>query len=182
MPGSQHGPSIKDPDQYEALRDQGMSKEKAARISNRSANEGRSQVGERGGEAENYEDRTKDELPSTGLACRPGRHHAHDEGRTDRRAEVALTTYGFTLSSEEHLGGVVDLARRAESVGFEFLTVSDHFHPWVEAQGHSPFVWSLLGAIATVTDRIRVGRRRHVSDREDPPGDRGARRRRPARC
>ena len=62
MPGSQHGPSIKDPDQYEALRDQGMSKEKAARISNRSANEGRSQVGERGGEAENYEDRTKDEL------------------------------------------------------------------------------------------------------------------------
>ncbi len=62
MPGSKHGPSIKDPDQYEALRDQGMSKEKAARISNQSANEGRSQVGERGGDAENYEDRTKDEL------------------------------------------------------------------------------------------------------------------------
>ena len=69
-----------------------------------------------------------------------------------------MTTYGFTLSSEEHPPAeLVDLARRAESVGFEFLTVSDHFHPWVEAQGHSPFVWSLLGAIATVTDRIRVG-------------------------
>ena len=62
MPGSTHGPSIKDPEQYEALRDEGMSKEKAARISNQSAKEGRAEVGERGGEAENYEDRTKDEL------------------------------------------------------------------------------------------------------------------------
>lgn len=62
MPRSQHGPSIKDPEQYEALRDEGMSKEKAARISNASSNEGRSEVGRRGGEAENYEDRTKDEL------------------------------------------------------------------------------------------------------------------------
>lgn len=62
MPGKDHGSSIKDPDQYEALRDEGMSKEKAARISNASANEGRSEVGERGGEATDYEDRTKDEL------------------------------------------------------------------------------------------------------------------------
>jgi hypothetical protein len=62
MPGSQHGPSVKDPEQYEALRDEGMSKEKAARISNSSAAEGRSEVGRRGGEGEAYEDRTKDEL------------------------------------------------------------------------------------------------------------------------
>jgi general stress protein YciG len=62
MPGSQHGPSVKDPEQYEALRDEGMSKEKAARISNASDNEGRSEVGRRGGQAEDYEDRTKDEL------------------------------------------------------------------------------------------------------------------------
>jgi hypothetical protein len=62
MPENQHGPSIKDPEQYEALRDEGMSKEKAARISNASANEGRSEVGRRGGEGEAYEDRTKDEL------------------------------------------------------------------------------------------------------------------------
>ncbi|QGG94716.1 DUF7218 family protein [Actinomarinicola tropica] len=62
MPGKSHGPSVKDPDQYEALRDEGMSKEKAARISNASDNEGRSEVGRRGGEAEDYEDRTKDEL------------------------------------------------------------------------------------------------------------------------
>lgn len=56
------GPSIKDPDQYEALRDEGMSKEKAARISNASAREGRSTVGRRGGRGGDYEDRTKDEL------------------------------------------------------------------------------------------------------------------------
>ena len=57
-----HGPSVKDDEQYEALRDEGMSKEKAARIANQSAAEGRSTVGRRGGEAEDYEDRTVDEL------------------------------------------------------------------------------------------------------------------------
>jgi len=53
---------VKDPEQYEALRDEGMSKEKAARISNASAKEGRSTVGARGGRGGDYEDRTKDEL------------------------------------------------------------------------------------------------------------------------
>lgn len=56
------GPSVKDPEQYEALRDEGMSKEKAARISNASAEEGRSTVGARGGRNGDYEDRTKDDL------------------------------------------------------------------------------------------------------------------------
>ena len=59
MPKKGPGPSIKDPDQYEALRDDGMSKEKAARISNSSANEGRSTVARRGGRAEDYDDRSK---------------------------------------------------------------------------------------------------------------------------
>lgn len=63
MPGRKNpGPSVKDPEQYGALRDDGMSKEKAARISNASAKEGRRAVGRRGGKAEDYEDRTKDEL------------------------------------------------------------------------------------------------------------------------
>lgn len=62
MPENRHGSSVKDPDQYEALRDEGMSKEKAARISNASAAEGRDEVGRRGGEADRYEDRTKEEL------------------------------------------------------------------------------------------------------------------------
>ena len=57
-----HGPSVKDDEVYEAVREDGGSKEKAARIANASAAEGRSKVGERGGEAENYEDRTVDEL------------------------------------------------------------------------------------------------------------------------
>jgi hypothetical protein len=56
------GPSIKDPELYEKLRDDGASKEKAARISNAAAATSRSTMGERGGEAESYEDRTVDEL------------------------------------------------------------------------------------------------------------------------
>ena len=56
------GPSVKDAEVYEALRDDGASKEKAARIANASAARGRSEVGERGGEATDYEDRTVDEL------------------------------------------------------------------------------------------------------------------------
>jgi hypothetical protein len=62
MPGKQHGPSVKDPDQYEALRRKGMSKEKAARISNESAGSSRSKVGRRGGSARDYDDRTKEQL------------------------------------------------------------------------------------------------------------------------
>jgi hypothetical protein len=55
-----HGPSVKDDETYEALRDDGASKEKAARIANAKA--GGEDVSEKGGEAENYEDRTKEEL------------------------------------------------------------------------------------------------------------------------
>lgn len=54
--------SIKDPEMYEALRRDGASKEKAARISNAAARDGREEVGERGGEAGSYEDWTVDEL------------------------------------------------------------------------------------------------------------------------
>ena len=57
-----HGPMIKNDDQYEALRKEGMSKEKAARITNASWSQGRSTVARRGATAENYEDRTKQEL------------------------------------------------------------------------------------------------------------------------
>jgi hypothetical protein len=57
-----HGPSVKDDELYEKLRDHGESKEKAARIANQAASEGRSSVGRRGGEGKSYEDRTVDEL------------------------------------------------------------------------------------------------------------------------
>jgi hypothetical protein len=57
-----HGSSVKDDDQYEALRREGASKEKAARIANSSSNSSRSATGRRGGDAGDYDDRTKDEL------------------------------------------------------------------------------------------------------------------------
>jgi len=65
---------------------------------------------------------------------------------------------GVGLSSEE-LGpdAIVRAAALAEEVGFHTAWVSDHFHPWIDAQGESPFVWSVLGAIAHATDRIRIG-------------------------
>ena len=56
------GPSIKDPEMYEALRDDGNSKEKSARIANAAANTSRSEVGAKGGESGSYEDWTVDEL------------------------------------------------------------------------------------------------------------------------
>ena len=61
MPGRRNS-SLKDPELYEELRDDGASKEKAARISNAAANRGRSNVGRKGGESGSYEDWTVDEL------------------------------------------------------------------------------------------------------------------------
>jgi G6PDH family F420-dependent oxidoreductase len=65
---------------------------------------------------------------------------------------------GYALSSEEHRpGDLVRFAVGAEQAGFSFALISDHFHPWTDAQGHSPFVWATLGGIAQATDRLRVG-------------------------
>lgn len=61
MPGEKNK-SLKDPDLYEELRDDGASKEKAARISNAAAAEGRDEVGRKGGEHGSYEDWTVEEL------------------------------------------------------------------------------------------------------------------------
>jgi G6PDH family F420-dependent oxidoreductase len=65
---------------------------------------------------------------------------------------------GYWLSSEEHEPKqLVENAVRAEEAGFEHVLISDHIHPWVDAQGHSPFVWGVIGAIGQATDRIRLG-------------------------
>jgi G6PDH family F420-dependent oxidoreductase len=59
---------------------------------------------------------------------------------------------GYFLSSEEF--GPLELieqARRAEQAGFHALWISDHYHPWNDEQGHSPFVWSVIGALAQAT-------------------------------
>jgi coenzyme F420-dependent glucose-6-phosphate dehydrogenase len=65
---------------------------------------------------------------------------------------------GYALSSEEHgPRDLVEHARRAEDVGFSFALVSDHYHPWTDGQGQSPFVWGVLGGIAEATSTLRVG-------------------------
>ena len=66
--------------------------------------------------------------------------------------------WGYTCSSEEFEAS--DLARHAtmaEDVGFEFVSVSDHYHPWTRSQGHSPFVWGTVGAIAALTRSVGIG-------------------------
>jgi G6PDH family F420-dependent oxidoreductase len=69
-----------------------------------------------------------------------------------------MAELGYALSSEEHgPNELVDLAARAEDAGFDFVSISDHFHPWISQQGHSPFVWSTLGGIARETEDLDVG-------------------------
>ncbi len=65
------------------------------------------------------------------------------------------TTYGFTLMCE--LRDPKELVRQAvaaEDAGFDFLVISDHFHPWLGEHEHSPFAWAVLGGVATQTSRI----------------------------
>lgn len=59
---------------------------------------------------------------------------------------------GYFLSSEEFgPHEQIEQARMAEEAGFEALWISDHYHPWVEAQGQSPFVWSVIGGLSQTT-------------------------------
>lgn len=69
-----------------------------------------------------------------------------------------MTEFGYALSSEEHApNDLVCYAVRAEQIGFTFALISDHFHPWTDRQGHSPFVWTVIGGIAQATQRLRLG-------------------------
>jgi G6PDH family F420-dependent oxidoreductase len=59
---------------------------------------------------------------------------------------------GYFLACEEFgPRELVDQARRAEEAGFHALWISDHYHPWNDQQGHSPFVWSVIGALSEAT-------------------------------
>lgn len=64
-----------------------------------------------------------------------------------------MTKFGYFLSSEE-LGPqeIVRAAQQAEQAGFDRVWISDHYHPWTEEQGESPFVWAAIGAIAATTN------------------------------
>jgi G6PDH family F420-dependent oxidoreductase len=69
-----------------------------------------------------------------------------------------MPEFGYALSSEEH--GPCELVRyaqQAETAGFSFALISDHFHPWIDKQGQSPFAWTVIGAIAQATSRLRLG-------------------------
>ncbi len=69
-----------------------------------------------------------------------------------------MIKFGYALSSEEHNpSNLVHYAQRAEEVGFDFAMISDHYHPWMSVQGHSPFVWSVIGGIAQATKNLRLG-------------------------
>jgi G6PDH family F420-dependent oxidoreductase len=68
-----------------------------------------------------------------------------------------MTRFGYTLMGEQ--AGPKELvahARLAEQAGFDFEVMSDHYFPWLEAQGHSPYTWSVLGAVAHVTERVEL--------------------------
>ncbi len=65
--------------------------------------------------------------------------------------------FGYFLSSEEYSPrDLVEQAVRAEAAGWNELLISDHYHPWLDRQGHSPFVWGVIGAIAGATESVTV--------------------------
>ena len=69
-----------------------------------------------------------------------------------------MSVIGYAFASEEHgPNELVNLAQQAERTGFKFGLVSDHYHPWISRQGHSPFVWSVLGGISQMTKNLAVG-------------------------
>lgn len=68
-----------------------------------------------------------------------------------------MVKFGYKLMSEEHgPKALVENAVRAEAAGFDFLCLSDHYHPWLEVQGHSPYAWSVFGAIAHATSTAGI--------------------------
>jgi Putative Actinobacterial Holin-X, holin superfamily III/Luciferase-like monooxygenase len=80
-----------------------------------------------------------------------------------------MVEIGYSMSSEEHAPlDLVQYAKIAEDVGFSFALISDHYPPWISRQGHSLFVWSVIGAIATATDRLRGGTGHLLVDADAP--------------
>ena len=68
-----------------------------------------------------------------------------------------MTRFGYTLMTEQ--SGPKDLVRyavAAEQAGFDFEVSSDHYFPWLSAQGHAPYAWTVLGAVAQATERVEL--------------------------
>jgi G6PDH family F420-dependent oxidoreductase len=73
------------------------------------------------------------------------------------RRRPTAAQFGYTLYCEGN--PPKDLVRQAvaaEEAGFDFLVISDHYHPWLTSQEHSAFAWSVLGAVAQATERIEL--------------------------
>ena len=71
-----------------------------------------------------------------------------------------MADFGYTLLCEQ--AGPRQLiadAVQAEHAGFDFAVISDHYNPWLTSQGHSPYTWSVLGAVTQVTERGAANRR-----------------------
>lgn len=69
-----------------------------------------------------------------------------------------MVEIGYALTSELHSANeMVRHARQAEEAGFTFAMISDHFHPFFNRHGESPFAWSVIGAIAHTTQRLKIG-------------------------
>lgn len=68
-----------------------------------------------------------------------------------------MTRFGYTLMTEQ--SGPKELVRyavSAESAGFDFEVSSDHYFPWLSAQGHAPYAWTVLGAVAHATEQVEL--------------------------
>src|SRR5919112_3293509 len=81
--------------------------------------------------------------------------HTAVERRPNAERRYEMTLIGYTMMSEQ--AGPKQLVRDvklAEEAGFDFAVISDHYFPWLDAQGHALYAWSVLGAAAQATDRI----------------------------
>ncbi|MCC2336105.1 TIGR03557 family F420-dependent LLM class oxidoreductase [Cellulomonas wangsupingiae] len=68
-----------------------------------------------------------------------------------------MTRFGYTLMTEQSgPRELVGYAQHADRLGFDFAVSSDHYFPWLDAQGHAPYAWSVLGAVAQATERLEL--------------------------
>ncbi len=68
-----------------------------------------------------------------------------------------MTNFGYTLMTEQSgPKQLVNYAVQAERIGFDFEVSSDHYSPWLTSQGHAPYAWSVLGAVAQATERVEL--------------------------
>src|SRR5437016_699644 len=68
-----------------------------------------------------------------------------------------MVRFGYTLMTEQSgPRTLVEHSALAERAGFDFEMISDHFSPWLTTQGHSPYAWSVLGAVTQATERVEL--------------------------